>query len=46
MIDWIVFYTVSAIFQPYHGGEGGNVLNIRDINGDNESTITTPPTAL
>ena len=20
MIDWIVFYAVSAIFHPYHGG--------------------------
>ena len=21
LIDWIVFYTVSAIFQPYNGGD-------------------------
>ena len=21
LIDWIVFYAVSAIFQPYNGGD-------------------------
>ena len=28
MIDWTVFYAVSAIFQPYNGGD---IINVRVI---------------
>ena len=44
LIDWIVFYAVSAIFQPYNGGDLNS--NWEDLcRNRTESDVTSPPAA-